>query len=71
MSQAEVPAWLRGSDMGELIAGHDWTGSGLGPISSWPRNLQFAVNFMLSLPSAALLLWGQSSDRSITTAIGT
>ena len=27
MSQAEVPAWLRGSDMGELIAGHDWTGS--------------------------------------------
>jgi PAS domain S-box-containing protein len=58
MSQAEVPAWLRGSDMGELIAGHDWAESGLGPISTWPRNLQFAVNFMLLLPSAALLLCG-------------
>jgi PAS domain S-box-containing protein len=58
MIQAEMPGWLRGSQMGELIFGHDWAESDLGPISTWPRNLQFAVNFMLLLPSAALLLWG-------------
>ena len=37
MSQAEAPAWLRGSDMGELIAGHDWTESSLGHFDMGPR----------------------------------
>ncbi len=58
MNQAEMPGWLRGSEMGELIFGHDWAESDFGPISTWPRNLQFAVNFMLLLPSPALLLGG-------------
>ena len=58
MNQSEIPAWLRGSEMGEFIYVHDWTESGLGPIHTWPSNLQFAVNVILLLPSPAMLLWG-------------
>lgn len=56
--QSEMPGWLRGSEMGELIFIHDWTESGLGPIDTWPPHLKFVVNIVLLLPSAALLLWG-------------
>src|SRR5690242_11354859 len=55
---SEMPHWLRGSEMGELIFIHDWTASALGPIQSWPPSLQLAVNIILLLPSAAILLWG-------------
>jgi PAS domain S-box-containing protein len=44
--------------MGELIFIHDWAESGLGPIHAWSPHLQFAVNIILLLPSAAILLWG-------------
>ncbi len=56
--QSEMPAWLRGNEMGELIFIHDWTASGLGSILAWPPYLQLAINIVLLLPSAALLLWG-------------
>ena len=58
MSLPEIPAWLRGSEMGLQIFAHDWTESGLGPIENWPPQLQLAVNIVLLLPSAAILLWG-------------
>lgn len=58
MNQSEMPNWLRGSEMGELICAHDWTESGLGPIQAWPLNLKLAVNIVLLLPSPAMLLWG-------------
>ncbi|SEO54597.1 PAS domain S-box protein [Nitrosovibrio sp. Nv6] len=58
MNPAEMPNWLRDSEMGELIFFHDWTESGLGPVSTWPPNLQFMLNTILSMPSAVLLLWG-------------
>ena len=58
MSPPEIPAWLRGSEMGVQIFAHDWTESGLGPIENWPPHLQLAVNIVLLLPSAAILLWG-------------
>ena len=57
-SSAELPGWLRGSEMGELIFAHDWVDSGLGSISAWSPALRFAVNMMLLMPSAVLLLWG-------------
>jgi PAS domain S-box-containing protein len=44
--------------MGELIFAHEWIDSGLGPISAWPPALRFAVNMILLMPSAVLLLWG-------------
>ncbi|ARO87798.1 hybrid sensor histidine kinase/response regulator [Nitrosospira lacus] len=58
MSKPEIPDWLRGSEMGELIHAHDWTESGLGLIQTWPSNLKFAVNIVLLLPSPAMLFWG-------------
>ncbi|MEO8767950.1 MAG: PAS domain-containing protein [Nitrosospira sp.] len=61
MNQPEIPIvpdWLRGSEMGEFIYAHDWTESGLGPIQTWAPSLQLAINTVLLLPSAALLLWG-------------
>ena len=60
IDQSEIPHWLRGSEMGELIFIHDWTASGLGPIHAWPPQLQLAVNIILLLPSAAILLWGSN-----------
>ncbi|HEU4854481.1 MAG TPA: PAS domain S-box protein [Nitrosospira sp.] len=57
-NSAELPGWLRGSEMGELIFAYDWIDSGLGPISAWSPALRFAVNMMLLMPSAVLLLWG-------------
>lgn len=44
--------------MGKLIFAHDWTDTGLGPISTWPSTLRFTVNMMLLMPSAVLLLYG-------------
>ncbi|SFH28892.1 PAS domain S-box-containing protein [Nitrosospira sp. Nsp14] len=58
MSLPEIPGWLRGSEMGEQIFAHDWAESGLGPIESWPPHLKLAVNIILLLPSATILLWG-------------
>ena len=58
MSLPEIPGWLRGSEMGVQIFAHDWAESGLGPIENWPPHLQLAVNIILLLPSAAILLWG-------------
>lgn len=58
MNQSEMPSWLRGSEMGELIYAHDWTESGLGPIQTWPLNLQVAINIVLLLPSPAMLFLG-------------
>jgi PAS domain S-box-containing protein len=61
--------------MGELIFAHDWTNSGFGPVSAWPPALRFAVNMMLLMPSAVLLLWGpkliqiyNDSYRNLTAA---
>ena len=58
-NQSKLPYWLLGSEMGEVIFAHDWTDSGLGPLSTWPPHLKFAVNTMLLMPSAAMLLWGR------------
>ncbi|HET7061559.1 MAG TPA: PAS domain S-box protein [Nitrosospira sp.] len=58
--RSSVPGWLGGTEMGELIFTHDWTDSGLGPAQDWPPQLQLAVNIMLRLPFAALLLWGEN-----------
>ncbi|SEK63118.1 PAS domain-containing hybrid sensor histidine kinase/response regulator [Nitrosovibrio tenuis] len=58
VDQSEMPQWLRGSEMGELMFIRDWTESGLGSIHAWPPHLQLVVNIVLLLPSAAILLWG-------------
>ena len=59
VNQSKLPNWLQGSEMGEVIFAHDWSGSGLGPLSTWPNYLKFAVNMVLLMPSPAILLWGR------------
>ena len=58
-SQTRLPHWLQGTEMGEVIFAHDWADSGLGPLSTWPGHLKFAVSTVLLMPSAAILLWGR------------
>ena len=58
MSLPEIPGWLRGSEMGEQIFAHDWAESGLGPMKTGRRTFKLAVNIILLLPSATMLLWG-------------
>ncbi len=58
-SQTRLPHWLQGTEMGEVIFAHDWADSGLGPLSTWPSHLKFAVSTMLLMPSATILLWGR------------
>ena len=41
-----------------MIFAYDWSESELGPIHAWPAHLKMAVDLILSLPSAAILLWG-------------
>lgn len=57
--RSKLPGWLQGSEMGGMIFAYDWTDSGLGPVEKWPPHLKFAVNTMLLMPSAAMLLWGR------------
>jgi PAS domain S-box-containing protein len=57
--RSKLPNWLQGSEMGEMIFAHDWTDSSLGPLGKWPQHLEFAVNTILLMPSAAMLLWGR------------
>lgn len=60
VDRSKLPYWLQGSEMGKVIFAHDWTDSGLGPLSTWPHDLKFAVNTILLMPSAAILLWGRN-----------
>ena len=53
-----IPGWLHGNGMGRMIFAYDWSESELGPIHAWPAHLKMAVDLILSLPSAAILLWG-------------
>jgi len=46
------------SELRELIAGHDWTQTSLGPIETWPGPLVDTLSMMLSAPSPMVLFWG-------------
>lgn len=51
-------AFLRGGGaMAQLIAGHDWASTSLGPLDTWPAALKAATSMILgsSLPMALLL----------------
>ena len=48
-----------GGEMGRRIRSFNWSNSSLGPISSWPKSLTFAINMMLQSPASMALLWGR------------
>jgi signal transduction histidine kinase/CheY-like chemotaxis protein len=52
-------SWLdRGGEAGALIRAFDWTGTGLGPLPSWPQSLRTVTAMLLLSPLPIVLLWG-------------
>lgn len=54
-------------EMSRLIAEHDWGGSSLGPIETWPPSLMTTVGLMVHSPVPMVLLWGEDG---VMTPIG-
>jgi len=55
------PAALRflgGSQLGELLRGHDWQGTSLGLPASWPQPLKTLVGVMLASNQPMFVAWG-------------
>lgn len=48
-----------GGEMGALIAAHDWSRTGLGPIEGWPHALRTSVGLTLRSNVPIVMLWGQ------------
>jgi PAS domain S-box-containing protein len=44
--------------MANLVRGHDWSSTSLGPIESWSKELLTIVNLTLCSPSPARTMWG-------------
>lgn len=56
---ASVAPWLAGGGMmGELVRQHDWAGTPLGPIESWPAALRSLVGLVLQSRQPMFLWWG-------------
>ncbi len=46
------------TEMGRLVAAHDWSATPLGPIDTWPQTLATAVGVCLSSRFPMLVCWG-------------
>lgn len=55
-SPAVFPA--SGAAMAQAIRSHDWSGSPLGPIASWPATLRTSINIMLDSAFPSFIVWG-------------
>jgi PAS domain S-box-containing protein len=55
------PPWFLcgGSQMARRIAGHDWSRHPLGPIQSWPVELQNTLALILDSPTPMCLAWSR------------
>lgn len=51
-------AFTTGGELGRLIAEHDWSESGLGPIEHWPQSLKTSVSLILSSSHPMWIGWG-------------
>lgn len=49
---------LGDSELGRLIAAHDWAATPLGPISQWPQSLRSVTAIMLRSTLPMAVLWG-------------
>lgn len=45
-------------EMGEIMLHHDWSGSTLGPVETWPQPLRIAVRLMLNTRHPMYIFWG-------------
>ena len=46
-------------EIGEIIAGFDWSATSLGPLSQWPQSLKTCVGLILRSPVPIVTLWGE------------
>ncbi len=44
--------------MGDRMWDHDWSGTSLGPLTTWPQSLRSSVNIMLSSKQPMFIAWG-------------
>ena len=55
----EAAPWLQdGGEMGQRIKVHDWAGTSLGPLPSWPQALRTIADLMIGSPQPAFVVWG-------------
>lgn len=50
---------MGGGELGELIRGHDWSDTALGPLDHWPQSLRTVTSMLLLSPVPIVLLWGE------------
>ena len=57
---APIPEFLRrDGEAARLIAAHDWSGTSLGPLESWPPSLRSAVGMVVHSAVPIVMLWGE------------
>jgi PAS domain S-box-containing protein len=54
----DQPHFRGGGAMGALIRGHDWSGTPLGALESWPLSLKTAVSLILRAQQPMFIGWG-------------
>ncbi|MDM0047989.1 PAS domain-containing sensor histidine kinase [Variovorax sp. J22R115] len=55
-----LPFLAGGGRLGELIARHDWSTTGVGPIERWPPHVMTATALMLRSVVPIVMLWGEA-----------
>jgi len=48
-----------GGNVGALMRSHDWSGSPLGPVESWPQSLRAVVSLLLQSRFPMFVAWGK------------
>jgi PAS domain S-box-containing protein len=56
---SDWPFLASGGEAGALIASHDWSGTSIGPIGTWPQSLRTMLGFLLRSPVPLVMLWGE------------
>ncbi|WP_244535591.1 PAS domain S-box protein [Methylorubrum salsuginis] len=59
--EIQAGVWLPvgGGDVGDLVRGHDWAATPLGPIAGWPPTVRAIVQTVLLSPIPMVAIWGE------------
>jgi signal transduction histidine kinase/CheY-like chemotaxis protein len=60
MPHRQEPGFFAGSrsPVAELVRGHDWSATAMGPIAQWPESLRSVVSLMLNSAFPMFVAWG-------------
>jgi PAS domain S-box-containing protein len=53
------PFLAGGGELAGLIGAHDWAGTAMGPIDTWPQSLKSTVSLILRSPVPIVTMWGE------------